>query len=91
MTPRRDERRLAIRETGPGPGNGLERDPQRAGILAARIAIIATILVGQLWGLTVALNAWQENDTRNVVLLLVFEAVSFAIALTVWLVAPGEK
>lgn len=91
MSERRDFRRLTIRETGPGPGSGFERDPQRASILGARIAIIATILVGQLWGLTVALNAWQENDTRNVVYLVIFEALSFVVALVVWLVAPGEK
>jgi hypothetical protein len=87
----RDGRRLTIRETGPGRGRGVERDPERATMLAARIAIIATIVVGQLWGLTVALNSWQEGDAHSVVWLLVFEVVSFLIALGVWLIAPGEK
>lgn len=77
-----------VSNTGPGPGAGHERDPERAGMLHARIGIVATIVLGQLWGLTVALNRYFEH--RSVVLLLVFEALSFLVALAVWLVAPGE-
>ena len=32
-------------------------------MLAGRIALVATIVVGQLWGLTVALNAWHDRRT----------------------------
>ena len=74
--------------TGPGPGAGHDRDPGRAGILHARIAIVATIVVGQLWGLTVALNRSFEHE--SVALLLAFQALSFVVALAVWLAAPGE-
>jgi hypothetical protein len=75
--------------TGPGQGAGHERDPERAGMLHARTAIVATIIVGQLWGLTVALNRYLEHE--SVALLLVFEALSFLAALAVWLAAPGER
>jgi hypothetical protein len=58
-------------------------------MLHARIAIVATIVVGQLWGLTVALNRYFEHE--SVAALLVFQAVSFLVALIVWLAAPGER
>jgi hypothetical protein len=57
-------------------------------MLHARIAIVATIVVGQLWGLTVALDRYFLG--RSVGWLVVFEALSFAIAVLVWLAAPGE-
>ena len=44
---------------------GADREPERASMLNARIAIVATIVVGQLWGLMVALNAWQEHPTAR--------------------------
>jgi hypothetical protein len=81
------ERRVP--NTGPGPGAGLDRDPERTGMLHARIAIVATIVVGQLWGLTVALNRYFEHE--GVALLVGFEVVSFGVALAVWLAAPGER
>lgn len=74
--------------TGPGPGAGHDADPSGAGILHARIAIVATIVVGQLWGLTVTLNRYFEHE--SIALLLGFQAISFLAALAVWLAAPGE-
>ena len=82
-------RRPDLSNTGPGPGAGHDRDPERAGMLHARIAIVATIVVGQLWGLTVALNRYFEHE--SVAALLVFQAVSFLVALGVWVAAPGER
>lgn len=78
-----------VPNTGPGPGAGHDREPERAAILHARIAITATIVVGQLWGLTAALNRYFEHE--SVALLVVFEAVSFLTVLAVWLAAPGER
>ncbi|HEY7661473.1 MAG TPA: hypothetical protein VIC58_12855 [Actinomycetota bacterium] len=75
--------------TGPGPGAGHERDPIRATRLHARIAIVATIVVGQLWALTVGLNRYFEHE--SVAFLVAFQALSFAAALVVWLAAPGER
>ena len=78
-----------VSNTGPGPGAGHDRDPERAGMLHARIAIVAIIVVAQLWGLSVALNRYFQHE--SIVLLLVFEALSFVVALAVWLAAPGDR
>jgi hypothetical protein len=80
-----------IRSTGPGPGAGTDQDPDRASMLAARIAIVATIVVGQLWALTVMLDAWHEGDDGQVWLLLAFQAVWFMLAVVVWRAAPTER
>jgi hypothetical protein len=82
-----DPQRPVPRATGPGPGAGHERDPEGATTLHARIAIVATIVVGQLWGLTVALNAWLDGSTSAVWWILGFEALSFLLAVLVWLVS----
>ncbi|MFL5794149.1 MAG: hypothetical protein ACJ77H_09135 [Actinomycetota bacterium] len=74
-----------------GPGAGADRDPDRASMLNARIAIVATIVVGQLWGLVVALNAWHEHHDGQVVLLLGFQVLSFAVAVAVWLAGPRDR
>ena len=76
---------------GPGLAAGADRDPDRASMLNARIAIVATVVVGQLWGLVVALNAWQDHHDGQVVLLLGFQLLSFAVAVAVWLAAPRDR
>jgi len=78
-----------IRSSGPGPGG--DHNPDRASMLAARTAIVATIVVGQLWALTVALNAWQEDRMGQVWLLLAFQALSFGLAVAVWLAEPRDR
>lgn len=85
--------RLRVRSgaPAPGPGAGVDRDPERAAVVVARIAIVATVVVGQLWALTVALNAYFEEDMAVVWWLVGFEIVSFLVALGVWLMAPGER
>jgi hypothetical protein len=75
----------------PGPGAGADREPERASMLNARIAIVATIVVGQLWALVVALNAWLEGRTGQVLLLLGFQLFSLAVAVAVWLAAPRDR
>jgi hypothetical protein len=79
------------RVRSPGPGAGAEREPDRVAMLNARIAIVATVVVGQLWGLVVALNAWQDHRDGQVVLLLGFQLLSFAVAVAVWLAAPRDR
>jgi hypothetical protein len=74
-----------------GPGRGGDHDPERASMLAGRTALVATIVVGQLWALTVALNAWQEHRMGQVWLLLGFQALSFLLAAAVWLAAPRDR
>lgn len=78
--------------SGPGPGAGADARPERSAILNARIAIVATIVVGQLWALTVALDAWFEGEIGQVWWLLGFQALSFVVAAVVWLSGPrGER
>ena len=80
-----------IHSPGPGPGAGADTEPERASMLNARIAIVATIVVGQLWGLMVALNAWLEHRNGQVLLLLGFQLLSFAVAVAVWRAAPRDR
>lgn len=87
------DRRLRVRlgAPGPGPGAGIDRDPERAAVQVARIAIVATVVIGQLWALTVALNAYFEERMHIVWWLLVFQAISFLLALATWLVVPDDR
>jgi hypothetical protein len=71
---------------GPGPGAGIDREPERSTILNARIALIALIVVGQLWALTLVLNAWFRYEDGQMWLLIGFEALSFALALLIALI-----
>ena len=80
-----------VHASGPGPGAGVDRDPDRTSMLNARIAIVATIVVGQLWGLVVALNAWLDHRMGQVLLLLGFQVLSFAVAVAVWQAAPADR
>jgi hypothetical protein len=80
-----------VHASGPGPGAGVDTEPDRTSMLNARIAIVATIVVGQLWALMVALNAWLEHRNGQVVLLLGFQLLSFAVAVAVWRAAPRDR
>ena len=62
-------------------------DRQRQAVIVARIAIVATIVVGQLWALTIALDAYFEEEMTTVWWLLAFQAVSF-LAFLVWWSRP---
>jgi cytochrome bd-type quinol oxidase subunit 2 len=83
--------RLRVGSPGPGPGAGADRDPERAAIVLARIALVATVVVGQLWALTVALNAYFEERMATVWWLFAFQCVSFLLALAVWLIVPDDR
>jgi hypothetical protein len=78
-----------VSSSGPGPGG--DASPDRSAMLAGRTALVATIVVGQLWGLTVALNAWLDHRMGQVWLLLAFQALSFALAVAVWLAGPRDR
>jgi hypothetical protein len=85
--------RARVRLAAPGPGSraGPGRESERAPIVIARIALVATIVLGQLWGLTVALNAYFQERMATVWWLVGFEALSFALALAVWLLARSDR
>jgi hypothetical protein len=86
-------RRQRHLEVAPGPGPGIEprADRQRQAVIVARIAIVATIVVGQLWALTIALDAYFLEETATVRWLLAFQVVSFALALAVWWSSPTDR
>ena len=69
-------------------GRGGSDHPDEAAALGARIAIVASIILGQLWALTVALDLWLGGETSPVYWLLLFQASSFGVALLIWLASP---
>lgn len=62
--------------------------PDIAASLNARIAIVALIIVCQLWALTAALDAWLGGDTDAVWWLLGFQVLAFLSALLISRVSP---
>jgi hypothetical protein len=84
-------RRSAQLAPGPGPGVEPRADRQRQAVIVARIAIVATIVVGQLWALTIALDAYFLEEMATVWWLLAFQVVSFLLALVVWWSAPSDR
>ena len=62
--------------------------PDVAASLNARIALVAVIIVCQLWALTAALDAWLGGATGAVWWLLGFQGSAFLSALLIWLASP---
>lgn len=83
----------APRDLASGPGTGAEprADRQRRAVIVARIALVATIVVGQLWALTIALDAYFQDEMATVWWLLAFQAVSFLLAVAVWWISPVDR
>jgi hypothetical protein len=54
------------------------------------IAAAIAIVVGQLWALTVALDAWLEGDETAARWIGLFQAASFNVALLVWRATPRD-
>lgn len=48
-------------------------------ILNTRIAIVLAVIVGQLWGLKLALDAWFGGQVQALWTIVAFQAVSTAI------------
>lgn len=40
-----------------------EQEPERSSKLNARLALALTVVIGQLWGLTVTVNEWMKGNT----------------------------
>ncbi|PBC70974.1 hypothetical protein BX265_5539 [Streptomyces sp. TLI_235] len=77
-----------VHAPGPGPGAGGEHEPERSAMLSARVALTCTVVVGQLWALTVATDAWMEGRTGTAWWCTGFSALSFLVVLAVWWYAP---
>ncbi|MCX5586339.1 hypothetical protein [Streptomyces erythrochromogenes] len=80
-----------IRHTGPGPGAGTEQEPERSSKLNARLFLALTVVVGQLWALTVTVNEWMEGNTATAWWGAGFLVLSFLVVIGLWLLDPKDR
>ncbi len=80
-----------IRHTGPGPGAGTEQEPERSSKLSARLALALTVVIGQLWGLTIVVDEWMAGDTGTAWWGAGFLVLSFLVVLGLWAVDPEDR
>lgn len=59
--------------------------------LTTRIVIALTVILGQLWALTVGLEAYLEGHTGQAWLLAAFSAVSFLVTFALVRVEPPPR
>lgn len=62
--------------------------PDVAASLNACVAVVAVIIICQLWALTAALDAWLGGATGAVWWLLGFQGVAFISSALIWLASP---
>ncbi|MDQ1010214.1 hypothetical protein QFZ82_004699 [Streptomyces sp. V4I23] len=82
--------------SGTGPaGRADASGPSRPPGPPARLAPASTVVVGQLWGLSVVVNEWMKNEwmkgetgTAWGVGLL---ALSYVVVLALWSLDPGDR
>jgi len=80
------------REHGQPRERGVAPDhPDLAAALGGRIAVVALIVVTQLWALTTALDAWFERDMAAVWWLLGYQVVAFTTSLLIWIARPERR
>lgn len=80
-----------IRHTGPGPGGGTEQEPERSSKLSARLALALTVVIGQLWGLTIVVDEWMAGDTGTAWWGAGFLVLSFLVVLGLWMIDPKDR
>jgi hypothetical protein len=80
-----------IRHTGPGPGAGAEQEPERSSKLSARLALALTVVIGQLWGLTVVVDEWMSGNTGTAWWGAGFLVLSFLVVLGLWVIDPKDR
>nr|WP_189763759.1 hypothetical protein [Streptomyces xanthochromogenes] len=79
------------RHTGPGPGAGTEQEPERSSKLTARLTLAMTVVIGQLWGLTVVVNEWMRGNTGTAWWGAGFLCLSFLAVLGLWAIDPKDR
>jgi hypothetical protein len=80
-----------VRHTGPGPGAGSEQEPERASKLTARLVLAFSVLAGQLWALTVVVNAWMAGRVGTAWWGAAFLVLSFLVVLGLWWLDPEDR
>jgi hypothetical protein len=58
--------------------------------LNLRIALVAVIVMAELWALTAALEAWADGHMERLPWLLAFQVVAFGGAIGSWVVTPRQ-
>ncbi|MGW2303756.1 hypothetical protein [Streptomyces sp. NPDC001809] len=80
-----------ITRTGPGPGAGMEQEPERSSKLTARLVLALTVVIGQLWGLTIVVDEWMAGDTGTAWWGAGFLCLSFLVVLGLWALDPKDR
>ncbi|MEV6313793.1 hypothetical protein [Streptomyces sp. NPDC051776] len=80
-----------VRHSGPGPASDTQRQPGRSTRLSGRLALAIAVVVGQLWALAVAVDAWMQGSTRTAWWCTGFLGLSFAVVLVLWLLDPQDR
>lgn len=76
----------------PLPGQpALETEEGARTALVTRIIIVVTVLLGQLWALTVALEAYLSDHRAEAWWLALFSIVSFAVAAALVFLEPAPR
>ena len=83
-------RRMHVRSSERGAPRAPDH-PDVAAALGGRIAVVAVIVVTQLWALTTALDAWFERDMAAVWWLLGYQVIAFAVNMMIWIARPEER
>jgi hypothetical protein len=76
----------------PLPGTPAEdtEEGARTG-LVTRIIIVGTVVLGQLWALTVALEAYLSGETAQAWWLAAFSVLSFAVVIVLVFLDPASR
>ncbi|OKJ70490.1 hypothetical protein [Streptomyces sp. CB02460] len=80
-----------VRHTGPGPGAGTDQEPERSSKLTARLVLAMSVVIGQLWGLTVIVDEWMEGNSGTAWWGAGFLCLSFLVVLGLWLLDPKDR
>ncbi|WP_405937220.1 hypothetical protein OG338_11445 [Streptomyces sp. NBC_00726] len=80
-----------VRHTGPGPGAGTDQEPERSSRLTARLVLAMSVVIGQLWGLTVIVDEWMEGNSGTAWWGAGFLCLSFLVVLGLWLLDPKDR
>lgn len=73
-----------IDSTGPQPGAGTEQEPERSAKLTGRLVLAMSVVIGQLWALTIGVNAWMRGSTTTAWWCAGFLVLSFLVVLLLW-------
>ncbi|GAA2793673.1 hypothetical protein GCM10010441_18650 [Kitasatospora paracochleata] len=80
-----------VTRTGPGPGAGTDQQPERSAALSARVALAVTVVIGQLWALTVATDAWMKGSTDTAWWCTGFSVASFLVVVLAWRISRQDR